>query len=114
MTWDYSEYKHGLPRATYDRVWFHHLYWKKIAEECKPPWLQMSPAEKRKRVHAFIFQKFTLDPRNRCMVPGPGQKRKQRNEASWPGFWLSDQELDGIVAEVMTAFEAPWPLHEVA
>ena len=107
MTRDYSQYKHGLPRASYDKEWFHHLYWKKFAKGCKPPWLQMSPAEKRKRVHAFIFQKFTLDPRNRCMDPGPGQKRKQRNEASWPGFWLSDQELDGIVAEVMNAYEAP-------
>ena len=114
MTRDYSQYKHGLPRASYDMEWFHHLYCKKFAKGCDPPWLQMTPPQQWERLRAFIFQKFTLDPRGRCMLPVPGEKGKQRNEASWPGFWLSDQELDDIVTQVMTAYEAPWPLHEVA
>ena len=107
MTKNFSLHKDtGLPRATHDKEWFHHLYWKKFAEECKPPWLQMSPAEKWERVHAFIFQKFTLDPWGYCMYPTT-RKRKRRNDACWPEFWLSDQELEGIVTDVMSAYEAP-------
>ena len=97
----------GLPRATHDREYFHKLYWRKFAKECNPPWLEMSPAQKWKRVHAFIFQKFTLDPCGYCMLPRVGQKRRRRNEASWAEFWLSDQELEGIVTDVMSAYEAP-------
>ena len=94
------------PRASYDKERFHHLYCKKFAKGCDPPWLQMTPPQKWERLRAFIFQKFTLDPRGRCMYPTTG-KRKRRNDACWPEFWLSDQELDGIVAEVMNAYEAP-------
>ena len=42
---------------------------------------------------------------NLRMNPRVGEKRKVRNDASWPGFWLSDAELDDIVTRVMTAYE---------
>ena len=48
------------------------------------------------------------------MLPVPVELRKKTNDVRWPDFWLSDTELDDIVTQVMTAYEAPWPLHEVA
>ena len=38
------------------------------------------------------------------MLPGPGSKRKQRNEAGWLGFELSDRDLDRVVMETMDAY----------
>ena len=106
MTKDYDEHwERGLPRATWDYDYFHHIYWTKFATKCNPPWLEMSIPEKRTMVHKFIFDKFTLDPRRLCMYPRVGQKRKPRNDACWPGFWLSDEELVDIVTRVMTAYE---------
>ena len=107
MTKDWTLHRDtGLPRATHDKEYFHKLYWTKFAKGCVPPWLQMTPPQKRERVHAFLFQKFTLDPQGGVMFPRTPQKRKQRNEACWPEFWLSDQELEGIVTQVMTAYYA--------
>ena len=102
------------PRTAYDKDYFHQIYWMKFAKRCDPPWLMMTPLQKKERLRAFIFEKFTLDPWGRCMLPGPGEKRKKRNDAFWPDFWLSDTELDIIVTQVMIAYEAPRPLHEVA
>ncbi len=34
------------------------------------------------------------------MMPGPGSKRKLRNEAGWKGFELSDAELDELVKSI--------------
>ena len=56
-------------------------------------------------VRKFILDKFTLDPKHIRMNPRVGEKRKVRNDASWPGFWLSDEEFDDIVTRVMSAYE---------
>jgi len=103
----------GLPRAAWDMDYFYYTYAMKFAARCAPPWLEMSIPQKWRMVRAFIFEKFTLDPNGRCMLPLPPQKRKKRNDASWPDFWLSDAELDEVVTQVMTAYEAPLQ-HEVA
>lgn len=94
------------PRTTWDKVYFHRKYSTKFAKRCDPPWLKMTPPQKRERLRAFIFEKFTLDPWGRCMLPRTGQKRKKTNDAFWPDFWLSDTELDDIVTQVMTAYYA--------
>lgn len=94
------------PRATHDKEWFHHIYWKKFAGACPRPWMEMTPSEKKRQTRAFIVQKFTLDPKGRCMLPPSGHKWKTRNDASWLGFWLTDAEVDQLVLEVMSAYEA--------
>jgi len=40
------------------------------------------------------------------MLPGPWQKRKKRKDVTWPDFWLPDRELDELVAQVMSAYQA--------
>ena len=106
MTKDYTEHwERGLPRAAWDCEYFHHVYWTKFASKCTPPWLEMSIPQKRIMVRKFILDKFTLDPKHLRMNPRVGEKRKVRNDASWPGFWLSDEEFDDIVTRVMSAYE---------
>ena len=62
----------------------------------------MSMSSNQKRAHArrFFVKKFSLDPKLECMLPGPGAKRKNRNEACWLEFWLTDVELDGLLDEI--------------
>ena len=106
MTKDYDEHwERGLPRAAWDYEHFHHSNWTKFVAKCVPTWLQMSIPQKRIMVRKFILNKFTLDPKHLCMNPRVGEKRKLRNDASWPGFWLSDEEFDDIVTRVMSAYE---------
>jgi len=97
------------PRATGDKDLFHYIYWMKFAAMCTPPWLEMTTPQKGRMVRAFIFEKFTSDPRGRCLLPEVRQKRKKRSDAYWPDFWLSETEVDGIVAQVMAAYEAAPP-----
>ena len=114
MTKDYdTHWERGLPRATWDYEYFHHQNWTKFAGMCDPPWRDMSIPQKRCIVRNFILNKFTLDPQHICMYPPYGAKRKMRNDACWPGFWLSDEELDDIVHRLMSAYEVHH-LNEVA
>ena len=105
------------PRTSWDLDRFYCTYAGKFMRTCKEKydsqWLAMTPVQKATIVHAFIFEKFTLDPSGRCMLPGPGQKPKKRNDAAWPDFWLSDEELDEVVTQVMIAYEAHRP-YEIA
>ena len=66
------------PRATHDKEWFHHIYWKKFARACPRPWMKMTPSEKKRQTRAFIVQKFTLDPKGLCMLPPSGHKWKNQ------------------------------------
>jgi len=66
----------------------------------------MSLIQKRDHFRKFLVEKFSLDPKRKCMLPGPGAKRKKRNDACWNDFWLTDAELDGLVQEVMVAYTA--------
>ena len=37
------------------------------------------------------------------MLPGP-RERKARNEAGWPGFELTDEELEHVLDDTMQAY----------
>ena len=54
----------------------------------------------------LIFNKWSLDPQRRCMLPERPDKRLKRNDACWHGFWLDDSEVDRIVNQVVGSYEA--------
>ena len=47
------------------------------------------------------LKKKSLDRQLSCMYPVEARRRKPRNEASWYGFWMSDDELEQLVREIM-------------
>lgn len=79
---------------------FHRTCWKKFAKNIDD-WSIMSYDEKYQHVYTWLFKKFTMDPYNQVMLPGPREKRKPRNDACWTGFWMSDRELRDLVNEVL-------------
>ncbi len=85
---------------------FHTQFWRKFADGCSEPWTEMSPQKKRKRLRDCMYQKFSLDPQSRCMLPGPGSKRKKRNEACWSGFELTDADLEHVLRDTMETYLA--------
>ena len=92
------------PKAAQFPEEFHSRFWEKFARDCDPPWLEMTPPQKGRRLHAFLFTKFSMDPKAGCMFPGPSLMKKLRNDAAWIGFWLRDTELISLVAEVMEEY----------
>ena len=64
----------------------------------------MTSAQKRQRLHGWLVQKFSLDPQKRCMLPGPGSRKKPRNDACWHGFEITDAELKTLVSDTMDAY----------
>ena len=102
--WEYA-YR-PLPSATWDKDYFHHIYWKKFVTFCWKPWLEMTTEEKKQALRAFIFSKWSMDPQRRCMLPERPHKRAKRNDACWHGFWLDDSEVDRIVNQVVGSYEA--------
>ena len=85
---------------------FHSQFWRKFVDGCSEPWTEMSPQNKRKRLRDWMYQKFSLDPQSRCMLPGPGSKRKKRNEACWFGFELTDADLEHVLRDTMETYLA--------
>ena len=83
---------------------FHSQFWRKFVNGCSEPWTEMSPQNKRKRLRDWMYQKFSLDPQSRCMLPGPGSKRKKRNEACWFGFELTDADLEHVLGDTMETY----------
>ena len=65
----------------------------------------MKQAQKSHFLRLFMLAKSSLDPRGRCMTPGVGSKRKPKNDAKWVGLFLFDQEMENLVADVMTGHE---------
>ena len=93
-----------VPTCVGDTDKFHHIYWQRFLKFCPTPWLNMDPEQKKSAVRAFIFAKFTLDPKGKCMKPAEGLPHKKRNDACWPNFYLYDEELDEIVDTIMAAY----------
>ena len=83
---------------------FHAQFWAKFVDQCSEPWTEMSPQKKRERLRDWMYQKFSLDPKSRCMLPGRGCKRKSRNEACWHGFELTDADLEHVLGETMETY----------
>ena len=82
---------------------FHSQFWENFAEGCEVPWTVMTQLQMRQRLRDWMYEKFSLDPMSRIMLPGP-RKRKARNEAGWPGFELTDEELEHVLEDTMQAY----------
>ena len=88
-----------IPKGANPQV-FHRTCWKKFTKNIDD-WSIMSYDEKYQHVYTWLFKKFTMDPYNQVMLPGPEEKQKPRNDACWTGFWMSDRELRDLVNEVL-------------
>ena len=51
----------------------------------------------------LLFKMWTTDKKGQVMRPSEEQQRRLC-EASWNTFWLSDGELDTLVASVISAY----------
>jgi len=92
------------PKTATDPAEFHSKFGKPFGKDCDPPWLLMSMPQKRKRLHDFLFTKFSLDRKMQCMMPESHIQKKARNDAGWKEFWLSDTELTILVEETMEEY----------
>ena len=92
------------PRVVHCPEKFHQHYWMQFSKFCNNKWHTMTSVEKHKFLRAWLFLKFTMDPNEQVMDPEPGSRRKISNVMSWRGFWLSDEELDCLVKEVLPEY----------
>jgi len=92
------------PKTATDLAEFHSKHAKPFAKACDPPWLRMTVPQKGKRLHDFLFTKFSLDKQNECMMPDSHRRKKLRNDAGWNGFYLRDTELTTLVNETMEEY----------
>jgi hypothetical protein len=93
-----------IPRASQDSIHFHHVYWTKLV----PPsynWLGMPIRAREDRFYCFLYELFTTDPARRSMLPAR-DCTAVRNNACWPGFHLSDEELNVLVMDTFKAYVA--------
>ena len=101
----YGNMANGKPRAANPDK-FHSDHWTRFVKGCEPPWLQMSDSQKAKHLRSWLVHKFSLDPDERCMLPGNGRRRKKRNDIGWVGFEMSDDDLDTVMAQVIAAYQS--------
>jgi len=92
-----------VPRAAREVKRFHNDQAAPFAEGCRPPWLQMVPAQKLQRLNNWLLKKMTLDPEALVMLPPPVKKYK-KCDLSWNTFWLTGTERDELVVRVMRAY----------
>jgi hypothetical protein len=95
--------KFPTPRVALDSKHFHHVYWKKLVTH-EYNWLRMSIKAREELFFEFVFHLFTLDPLRKSMQPAFGCAPLERNNASWRGFFLSDEELLALVSESFTIY----------
>jgi hypothetical protein len=67
-------------------------------------WTTMTFNEQTNCLRTFLLFKFSMDQDMHCMMPAIGVKRKHRNNAQWIGFWLTDAEMERLVADVMRQY----------
>ena len=101
----YRKMANGKPKAARPDK-FHADHWKRFVKGCEPPWMQMSVSQKAKHLRSWLVHKFSLDPDDRCMLPGNGRRRKTRNDIGWVGFEMSDDDLDTVMAQVIAAYQS--------
>ena len=94
------------PRVVHCPEKFHQHYWMQFSNSCDHNWHTMTLGEKDEVLRAWLFLKFTMDPNAEVMNPEPGSRRKFCNDMSWRGFWLSEEELDCLVQEVLSEYES--------
>ena len=91
-----------VPAPCRDPVKFHKSYSSDFKKCCGCDFEELSPSEQRAKLTAFLFQKFSTDPKGKHMVPADGKRRKT---LSWIGFYITDDELPRLVDRVMLAYE---------
>jgi len=93
-----------LPRGVQEPPRFHRKHAKKFAASAPGPWLSLSMPMKRQHLWNWLFKKFTRDKYRRCMWPRNPAMRLSRNEICWTGFYLTDEELYGLVQEICQGY----------
>ena len=68
-------------------------------------WDSLEEPDQRQRLRDMLFKMWTTDKKGQVMRPSEKQQRRLC-EASWNTFWLSDDELDTLVASVISTYRA--------
>ena len=68
-------------------------------------WDSLEESDQRKRLRDMLFEMWTTDKEGEVMRPWEEQRRRLC-EAGWSTFWLSDHELDILVASVIRTYRA--------
>ena len=68
-------------------------------------WDSLEEPDQRQRLRNVLFKMWTTDKNGQVMRPSAEQQRRLC-EASWNTFWLSDDELDTLVASVLSTYRA--------
>ena len=71
-------------------------------------WDSLEEPDQRQRLRDVLFKMWTTDKKGQVMRPLEEQRRRLC-EASWNKFWLSDHELDTLVASVISTYRAQAP-----
>ena len=58
---------------------FHGCHWKDFVRGCRRPWEEMTLKEKQGRLGEWMFQKFSLDPDKKVLLPRHPKPRAPRN-----------------------------------
>ena len=95
-----------VPRAASDTAFFHRRYAPEFYSLCNPPWFSKCSHQRREVLKAFMLREFSLDPSGAVMLPPPGAERRGISESKWQGFVINDDQMHGIVAEVMDGYDA--------
>jgi hypothetical protein len=91
--------QNALPEAATNAAEFHHRFAKMFLKNCEPPWFERNTTEKLEYLRSWFISKFSLHPKNACMLPGPGKPRKKRNDACWLGVEITDEEMEQVVTD---------------
>jgi hypothetical protein len=94
----------NLTKAALKATKFHEVFAKKFLLQCNPPWYERSRAEKYEYFRKWFLSKFSLDLKNECMLPRPGERRKTRNGAAWLGVEITDQEMEQILDDSFSLY----------
>ena len=68
-------------------------------------WNGLNTSAKTDCLHTYLFNKFSTDPRRIFLCPQPGEKRS-RCDMCWGSFYITDQEFEALVDDVMMCYEA--------
>jgi hypothetical protein len=91
-------------KAALEATKFHEIFAKKFLLQCNPPWYERSRAEKYEYLRKWFLSKFSLDLKDECMLPRPGERRRKRNGASWLGVEITDQEMEQILDDSFSLY----------
>jgi hypothetical protein len=94
-------------------TWFHHVFAKKFLLQRNPPWYERSTPEKYEYLREWFLLKFSLHPKNICILPRLGEQRKTRNGAAWWGVEITDQEMKQILDDSFSFYCAESHLNPV-